>query len=146
MALAELVDIFPTLTELTGLPEAPGMQGMSLASVLDDPAKSVSDVAFSQFPRTHTCNHSYPLFEAPMGVSVRADQWRYTEWVTMNYTAEKPHPVWSEVHATELYDHHGDDGTSMDAFENANLAGKPEYASTVKAMHDLLVSKWDTRT
>ena len=142
MALAELVDLFPTLTELAGVPQAPGMQGVSLAPVLDDPNTSVSNVSFSQFPRMHTCNESFPLQRAPMGVSIRVDTWRYTEWVKFNYTADKPHPIWSELYGVELYDHHGDGGDSMDKFENENLASEPAYADTVKQMHAMLVNKW----
>src|SRR5439155_21800111 len=68
-AIAELVDLYPTLTELCGLKSPEGLEGVSLAPVLSDPSKSVNSAAFTQItlPRR-------------VGQSVRDDRWRYTEW------------------------------------------------------------------
>jgi iduronate 2-sulfatase len=63
--LAELVDLYPTLADLTGLkPKAP-VDGVSLAQMLQDPATTVKDAAFTQVRN---------------GYSVRTDRWRYIEW------------------------------------------------------------------
>jgi iduronate 2-sulfatase len=63
--LAELVDLYPTLADLAGV-KAPGpLDGVSLAPVLDDPAATVKDAAFTQ---------------ARNGYAVRTDRWRYIEW------------------------------------------------------------------
>ena len=78
-----------------------------------------------------------------MGLSVRTDEWRYTEWVHdwdnrfNNGTVEK-----------ELYSHVGDpsggddpqDGAaaSVDDFEFENLAGDPQYAAQEAKLQKLL--------
>ena len=138
----ELLDIFPTLIELTGLPQAPQLEGTSLAPILDDPAHAAAkDFAMSQFARTEVCTkRKTKLEESPMGYTIRTTEFRYTEWVKFNYTFADPHPLWTEIYGKELYAHSGDDESSMDDFENENLAGKPEYAATVQAMHDKLHS------
>lgn len=79
-AIAELVDLFPTLTALCNLPSPAGLEGVSLEPVLRDPASSVKDVAFTQHPRP---SHYYRVpSKRPdtMGVSIRTAHARYTEW------------------------------------------------------------------
>ena len=49
-ALVELVDIYPTLCELTNLPVPEGLAGKSFASVLDDHKEEGKEYAVSQFP------------------------------------------------------------------------------------------------
>jgi choline-sulfatase len=63
--LAELVDLYPTLTELAGIKPTGPLDGVSLAPMLDNPSASVKDAAFTQ-----TLN----------GYAVRTDRWRYIEW------------------------------------------------------------------
>jgi arylsulfatase A-like enzyme len=49
-ALVELIDMYPTLSELAGL-ELPGhLEGQSFAPLLDDPNATWKNAAFSQFP------------------------------------------------------------------------------------------------
>jgi arylsulfatase A-like enzyme len=63
--LAELVDLYPTLASLAGL-SAPGpLDGVSLAPMLNDPAATVKDAAFTQVRD---------------GYAIRTDKWRYIEW------------------------------------------------------------------
>jgi choline-sulfatase len=63
--LAELVDLYPTLADLAGLKPKGPVDGASLAPMLQDPAATVKDAAFTQVRN---------------GYSVRTDRWRYVEW------------------------------------------------------------------
>lgn len=49
-SIIELVDLYPTLCELAGLPLPEHLDGESLVPILDDPAAGVGNVAVSQFP------------------------------------------------------------------------------------------------
>ncbi|WP_157638272.1 sulfatase [Flexithrix dorotheae] len=49
-ALVELVDIFPTLCELTGLASPKKLEGQSFAPLLENPNQKWKKAAFSQFP------------------------------------------------------------------------------------------------
>lgn len=79
-ALAELVDLFPTLVELCDLPKPPGLDGMSLGRVLADPAQSVKPAAFTQHPRPAYYDREPDKQPKAMGYSVRTSAVRYTEW------------------------------------------------------------------
>lgn len=68
-ALAELVDLYPTLMDLCGWKSPEYLDGVSQKSVLADPTKSVREAAFTQVRRG---NFS--------GYSIRTPRWRYTLW------------------------------------------------------------------
>lgn len=46
-SMTELLDLYPTLTELAGLEVSPHLQGESLVRTLDDPTSTVREAAFS---------------------------------------------------------------------------------------------------
>ena len=107
-ALAELVDLYPTLAELSGLP-APGyLEGASLAPVLGDPARTVKDAAFTQVRRGDT-----------NGYSIRTDRWRFTSWDEGRQ-------------GEQLYD------MAADPKETTNLASDPQHAATVAELRQRL--------
>jgi len=82
-AEVELLDLYPTLVELAGLPRPSGLDGVSLVPILRDPAATARAGALS-----------FRKAKPPrLGVSVRTARYRYTEW-----------PDGSE----ELYDHASD--------------------------------------
>ena len=79
-SLVELLDLFPTLTELCGLPRPDGLEGASLVPVLRDPTRSVKVAAFTQHPRPAYYDRTPSKQPVAMGVSVRTAKARYTEW------------------------------------------------------------------
>jgi iduronate 2-sulfatase len=79
-ALAELVDLFPTLVDLCHLPVPPNLDGVSLGPVLADPARSVKPAAFTQHPRPAYYDREPDKQPKAMGYSVRTGTVRYTEW------------------------------------------------------------------
>lgn len=79
-SLAELVDLFPTLNELCGLPSPAGLEGTSLVPILRDPAAVVKPAAFTQHPRPAYYDREPSKQPQTMGCSVRTDRVRYTEW------------------------------------------------------------------
>jgi len=117
-ALAEFVDIYPTLCELCGLPLPEGLEGTSLVPVINGTADAGSwkTAAMSQYPRGRV-----------MGYSMRTDRYRYTEWVPRAGGA----PV-----ARELYDHHDDPR------EDVNLASLPEHRELVEKLSGQLHAGW----
>lgn len=105
LALVEMIDVFPTLAELTGgeIPES--CEGKSFSAVLEDPSKAFRSNALSQYPRGST-----------MGYSLRTDRWRFTQWI---------HAENQTVVAQELYDHRDSQ------MPPRNLADEPEHAKQV---------------
>jgi iduronate 2-sulfatase len=79
-AFAELVDLFPTLAALCGLPAAPRLEGKSLVPVLADSAATVKPAAFTQHPRPAYYDREPDKQPHAMGCSVRTARVRYTEW------------------------------------------------------------------
>ena len=63
--MVELVDMFPTACELTGLPIPKSVQGTSLLPILENPKASVKKTAFSF---------------AGGGISMRTPNWSYMRY------------------------------------------------------------------
>lgn len=95
-SLVEMLDLFPTLVDLAGLPAPTGLEGSSLAPILADPSVSVKPAAFTQHPRPAYPDRNPKKQPDAMGYSVRTAGWRYTEWRNWETGA---------VEAVELYDH-----------------------------------------
>jgi iduronate 2-sulfatase len=88
-SLVELLDIYPTLCDLTGIETPDFVEGKSLKPILEDPTTSVHEGAVSQYYRRHE-GREY------MGYTLRTDQYRYIEWRDFET---------GEVTDRELYDH-----------------------------------------
>ena len=104
-ALAELLDLYPTLTELADLPEPQHLEGKSLAPVLRNPKATIKAAAYTQHPRPAYFKGK----PEAMGYSMRTGSARYTEW--RNWKTGR-------LLARELYDH------ALDPGENHNVAAK----------------------
>ncbi|WP_009965398.1 sulfatase [Verrucomicrobium spinosum] len=120
-----LVDLYPTLAELAGVPAPASLQGQSLVPLLKDPLAKGRGWALTQVTRANAVDvrirpasgkspqHSF------VGYSLRTTRWRYTEWDEGRAGAE-------------LYDH------EADPQELANLASRPELAQTVATLKNQL--------
>jgi iduronate 2-sulfatase len=106
----ELLDLYPTLAELCGLPRPQaGVRGRSLAPLLRNPrARWNNDVA-----------HTVTMFQNKLGRAVRTERWRYAEWDEGRAGAM-------------LFDE------TRDPHEMKNLAEDPAHAKTVAEMKRLL--------
>ena len=109
------LDLYPTLTELCGLPRPPqGLEGTSLVPLLRDPAAAWGRPAFSVWSEDGKTFH---------GVAVRTEQWRYAEFGP------------SGANGAMLFDPHAD------PLEMTNLAEDPAHAA-VRAELSALTRKY----
>ncbi len=122
-SLVELLDVYPTLCELTGI-ETPGfVEGKSLVPVLLDPSARVHQSAVSQYYRKSDG-------EEYMGYSLRTENYRYVEWreFATGITVDR-----------ELYDHSGKNPPVLGHPETKNLA-KTVEPEVLKNLSTLLQS------
>jgi iduronate 2-sulfatase len=122
-AFVELIDIYPTLTELCHLKPPTGLQGKSFAANLDHWALPHKEAAYSQYPRQELSTGG----EALMGYTMRTSRYRYTEWLRSD----------GSLRDLELYDH------DSDPHETRNVGNQKTHARTIallsKQMHRDLV-------
>lgn len=104
----QLLDIYPTLADLCGLPQPQGNEGHSFKQLLHKPNASWNHPAFS-----------VTLFQGKLGKSVRTERWHFVEWD-------------EGVAGSMLFE------STRDPYELKNLAADPAYAKTVREMKDLL--------
>ena len=110
--MAEMVDLYPTLADLCGLPVPERLAGDSLAATVREPATASRDDALTQ-----------TLVGKTTGYSLRTDRWRYTSWG-------------SDGHAgVELYDHRSDPA------EMHNLADDPATESVRQRLSQRLAER-----
>jgi len=110
-SFAQLLDVYPTLTDLCGLETPAHVQGTSLVPVLEDPAKSVRDSVYTVVTRSH----------GMVAQAVRYKNWRYAEWGSPD--------------KAELYD------LDKDPKEYSNVADNPEYKKVVKQLSGIIAKK-----
>lgn len=108
----EHVDLYPTLLELCGLAQPPGLEGRSFVPLLKDPMAAWDEPAITLLIRS-------TLFGKVVGQSLRTERWRYTEWNEGR-------------RGVELYDH------ATDPYEFINLAKDPQHTTTVAELKGLL--------
>jgi iduronate 2-sulfatase len=119
-ALVEFVDIYPTLSELAGLPLPAHLEGVSMKPLLDNPERDWKSAAFSQYPRTHEGRQL-------MGYAMRTDRYRLVEWRDRQTGEPITH---------ELYDH------QTDPAENQNLASRAENKELLSKLAAQLKTGW----
>ncbi|NWG46343.1 MAG: sulfatase [Alphaproteobacteria bacterium] len=114
-ALVELVDLYPTLVELAGLPLPDGLEGTSFRPLLETELPWKQAIFSGTQRRAHR------------GESVRTARYRYTEWRPLSGEG----PI-----ERELYD------LETDPDEFVNLADKPEHEALQRALAALLERGW----
>jgi iduronate 2-sulfatase len=116
-ALAETVDIYPTISELAGLPapEVPQkIEGASLVPVLKKPSRDSKPAVFHVYPRSRQGEG------AILGRAVRTERYRLVEW-------KKPGAA-PETAEYELYDY------KKDPLETKNIASEePKLVKKLQA-------------
>ena len=130
--IIELIDLYPTLSDLTNVPPPEGLEGRSLRPLLSDPHADWDHPAFSQSRRAlaslggdagggrgRGAGRGGAAGGPAVGYSVRTERWRYIEWDDGRL-------------GRELYDQFNDPG------ELRNLAASPFYAPDVAQMKQLL--------
>lgn len=110
-SLVELLDLYPTLCDLCGVPSPPHLQGLSLRPVLGDPKHALHDAAFTQARRGASAEH--------WGRSIRTARYRFTQWDEGRS-------------GVELYDH------QTDPHEYVNLANDPQHLAEQARLTKLL--------
>jgi iduronate 2-sulfatase len=130
-AITELVDLFPTLVDLCGLPLPAGLEGTSLKSVLFTPAAGGKRAAFTQHPRPAYFDRMPSGEPEAMGYSLRAKDVRYTEWRDWKTGA---------VVARELYDLRTDPIERQNLIDTSRLKKDPvlggELTNAETWLHD----------
>jgi len=161
-AHVELLDMYPTLCELAGLPVPKHVEGTSLVPLLRNPNRPWKSAAFSQFPCPALREWAaLPLSDAMRGTffgplirnvedKLRYEaRGKYNEELYNNYlmgysmrTDRYRFTIWvdtrnldTEPVALELYDH------NHDPDENINIAGRPENAKLIKKMKNRIKIK-----
>ena len=138
--MAELVDVYPTVAELAGLPPPPDVDGTSLIRAFIDPTApaGATDYAFSEFPQCpsdpavnlwHTGGGCQSVAREQIGFfgfSIRSASFRYTEWHPWSPQLKAD---WNTMTGVELYDYRGVDMTDFDQFDRVNVADAPEHAA-----------------
>ncbi len=110
--IVELLDLYPTLTELAGLPAEPGVQGQSLTPLLDDPQASLS--------------RKDALIQVGSGFGLRSGPWAY-----MWYPSSKK----QKKEGFMLYN------MTTDPQQFTNLATNLEYRSVKDRLHRRLTGR-----
>lgn len=121
--VVELVDMYPTLVELAGLPVPDGLEGTSMVPLLENPQRDWKKAAFTQFPRPAYYKKTFDV----MGYAIRTERFHYIEWIDV----KKAKPV-----AIELYDH------QSDPYELTNLAQQRGRQHVIEELGRLLKKGW----
>ena len=121
--MAEFVDLFPTLLDLSGFSIPDYLEGTSLKPAMVDPETVVKDYALSQYPRGNDI----------MGYSVRTERYRFTLWLEGKFRSDEmiENPV---VRGVELYDY------VTDPQEKVSLAGNNSYAEVEEELKEKLLT------
>lgn len=128
-AITELVDLFPTLCEMTGIKIPDYMQGASLVPLIQNPDQEWKSAAFSQFHRRPKVSADGQRY---MGYSINTKDYHYIEWYTWDHNTGTR----GEQKGAELYDR------ERDPYEKINIAANKEMSAIKKGLSMELANGW----
>ncbi len=124
-SLVELVDLYPTLSELCGLSKPEHVEGTSFVTLLDEPKRTWKKAVFTRWVKA---NHRYDKEIQIIGHAMGTDRYRYIEWKRTKT---------GEVLAREMYDH------ANDPQENENVVSYPKYKLRVDSLAGMMKEGWE---
>jgi arylsulfatase A-like enzyme len=113
--IVEMIDFYPTLAELAGVPTPNYLAGKSIAPVFQKSKSKLRESAFTQVDESLLTR-----YEPANGYTLRTQQYRYTRWGE------------GGVGMIELYDR------KKDPTEMNNLANSQDYANVIKRLDEQL--------
>lgn len=116
--IVELVDIYPTLVDLCGLPVPEDLDGVSLRPLLENPHGEWNRPAYTVWNERG---------KGITGVSVRTERWRYAEFFGLGAGAYLTDPV-------------------NDPHELSNLVNDPQFKDVVTELHQLAADYVEGKT
>jgi uncharacterized sulfatase len=116
-SLTGLIDIYPSLVELCGLPQPRHLEGTSFAAQLRDPSLPGKPIALTVVSRAGGKSGQQALDPDRLSASIRTERYRYTEW---------------QDGSRELYDY------TRDPDEHVNLATQTEHEGQLKDLSQQL--------
>ena len=129
--IVELVDLYPTLIELTALPKPTHtLEGLSFVPLLNEPEQEWKSAAFSQSRRmigSGSTNNPAINEEGYDGRTIRTARYRYTEWTPLDPEQDT---------LAELYD------LEQDPMEYTNLIDKSAYTDLAEELSGRLAIGW----
>ncbi len=123
----EFVDLFPTLTDLSGLSTPKNLDGISLKSYLNGEESTSKIFAISQYPRGNK-----------MGYSFRTKDYRYTVWISNKKSTDQIYK--EDIYAEELYDY------KKDINETENKIDDIAYQNTKISFQTLAARFFNSQT
>ena len=139
--LTEFVDVFPTLTALTGLKTPSGLAGRSLLPMLKNPQATVKAYAQSQYPRVDK-EAARASDGQLMGYAIRTSRYRYVAWFAEDFAKNKVLASAKPV-AVELYDYQKDPNETVN--EAQNKAYEPVMQEHRRKMTNFLTEQNQSR-
>lgn len=138
-SLAEFVDIYPTLCDLTGINIPQWIDGISLKPAMKNKNKQLHTYVVSQYPRElskeEMRTNKFPTNKI-MGYSIRTEKYRYTLWINIHET--KRHFNKNNIYAEELYDY------EVDPLETINLVHTKSYFNIKENLFELFLRYYNT--
>jgi len=112
----ELLDLYPTLAELCGLPEPERFDGKSFAELFEDASADGFDAAFNQYQSFQ----EDPWVKNLMAYTIHTEEYNYIEWQDLADNRRVVQRELYRVHDVRI--------------EQENIASEPDYESLIEEL------------